>query len=149
MTYSIALDRRARVERDAGLLAERADRLQRAMQMRTGLGMDGDVIAAGLGEGLEIGIARRDHQMRVEDLLGVRAHRLDHVRPVGNVRHEMPVHHVEMDPVGAGLIDRADFLAQFGEIGGQDRGCDDEGTRRKLLGHVRFPEHVRVRNGSA
>ena len=111
--------------------------------MRAGLGMDGDVIAAGLGERLEIGIAGRDHQMRVEDLLGVRAHRLDDVGAVGNVRHEMPVHHVEMDPVGAGRIDGADFLAQLGEIRRQDRRRDDEGTRRKLLGHVRFPKALR------
>ena len=143
MTYSIAADRRARIERDAGLLAERADRLQRAMQMRTGFGMHGDVVAAGFGKGLEIGIAGRDHQMGVEDLLGVRAHRLDDIGAVGNVRHEMPVHHVEMDPVGAGRIDRADLFAQPGEIRRQDRGRDDEGAWREWLGHVRFPENGR------
>ena len=46
ITYSMALDRRAGIERDAGLLAERADRLQRAMQMRAGLGMDGDDVGS-------------------------------------------------------------------------------------------------------
>ena len=40
----------------------------------------------------------------------------------------MSVHHVEMDPVGAGGIDRADLVAQFGEIRGQDRRRDDEGA---------------------
>ena len=40
----------------------------------------------------------------------------------------MSVHHVEMDPVGAGRIDCADFFAQFGEIRRQDRRRDDEGT---------------------
>ena len=96
--------------------------------MRAGLGVHRDVIAAGLGEGLEIGIAGRDHQMRVEDLLGVRAHRLDDIGTVGNVGDEMPVHHVEMDPVGAGGIDGADLVAQLGEIGRQDRRRDDEGA---------------------
>ena len=33
-----------------------------------GLDMHGDDVGAGLGEGLEIGIARRDHQMHVEGL---------------------------------------------------------------------------------
>jgi hypothetical protein len=98
------------------------------MQMRTGLGMHRDVIAARLGESFEIGIARRNHQMGVEDLPGVRAHRLDDVGAIGNVRNEMPVHHVEMDPVGAGGIDGADFFAEFGEIRRQDRRRDDEGT---------------------
>ena len=81
--------------------------------MRTGFRMHRDVIAAGFRERLEIGIAGRDHQMRVEDLLRVRAQRLDDVGAVGNVGHKVPVHHVEMDPVGAGRIDRADLVAEF------------------------------------
>jgi hypothetical protein len=40
----------------------------------------------------------------------------------------MPVHHVEMNPVGARRIDGADFLAQFGEIGRQDLWRHDEGA---------------------
>ena len=36
----------------------------------------------------------------------------------------MAVHHVDMDPVGAGGVDRAHLLAQPGEIGGEDRGGD-------------------------
>ena len=95
--------------------------------MRACLGMHRDVIAAGLGEGLEVGIAGRNHQMRVEDLFGVRAHRLDDVGAVGDVGNEMPVHHVEMDPVGAGRIDGAHLFAQFGKIRRQDRRRDDEG----------------------
>jgi hypothetical protein len=31
-----------------------------------------------------------------------------------------------MDPVGTGSIDRADFLPEAGEIGGQDGGCDTD-----------------------
>ena len=65
-TYSQRALMRRRIERHAGLLAERADRLQRAMQMRPGLGMDGDDVGAGLGEGGDIGVDRRDHQMHVE-----------------------------------------------------------------------------------
>ena len=40
----------------------------------------------------------------------------------------MPVHHVEMDPVGAGRIDGADLFAELGEIRCQDRRRDDEGA---------------------
>ena len=80
ITFSMRLDRRAGIERDAGLLAERADRLQRAVHVRAGLDMHRDDVGAGLGEGFEIGIARRDHQVRVEHLLRVRAHRRDRRR---------------------------------------------------------------------
>ena len=37
----------------------------------------------------------------------------------------MAVHHVDVDPVGARLVDRAHVLAQLGEVGGQDRGRDE------------------------
>ena len=96
--------------------------------MRTGFRMYRDVIASGLGEGLEIGVGRRDHQMRIEDLLGVRPQRLDDVGSIRDVRNKVSIHHVEMDPVGAGGIDRAHFLAELREIRGQDRGRDDQGT---------------------
>ena len=32
----------------------------------------------------------------------------------------MAIHHIDMDPVGAGGVDRADLLAQPREIGGED-----------------------------
>ena len=37
----------------------------------------------------------------------------------------MAVHDVDVDPVGAGLVDRAHFLAELGEVGGQDRGSNE------------------------
>jgi hypothetical protein len=36
----------------------------------------------------------------------------------------MVVHHVEVDPVGAGGDDRAHLLAEAREIGAEDAGCD-------------------------
>jgi hypothetical protein len=36
-----------------------------------------------------------------------------------------------MDPVGAGLIDRAHFFPELGEIGGEDRGNNDQRTMHK------------------
>ena len=46
-------------------------------------------------------IGRRDHQMAVEHGLGMGPQRLDDGRTIGNVRHEMSVHHVAMDPIRA------------------------------------------------
>ena len=43
-----------------------ADRLQRPVRMRARLDMDHDRVGARLGEGLDIRVGRRDHQMRVE-----------------------------------------------------------------------------------
>ena len=113
------------VEGDAGLLAQGLHPLDRAVEVRPGLGMDGDDVGAGFGEGVEERIDRRNHEVNVERLGGVRPKRLHHRRTDRQVGHEMAVHDVDVDPVGAGLIDRAHFLAEPGEVRGEDRGRDD------------------------
>ena len=119
------LGRGRRIERNAGLLAERLDVLERAVEVRPSLGMDGDDVGAGLGESVEEQVDRRNHQMDVERLRRVRAERFHHARADGEVGNEMAVHHVDVDPVGARLVDRADFLAELGEVGGEDRRGDE------------------------
>ena len=74
--------------------------------------MDRKPIGAGLGKGVEIGIDRRDHQMDIERLFGVRPERLHHHGADGDVGDKMAVHHIDMDDIGAGCLDRLDFRAQ-------------------------------------
>ena len=45
----------------------------------------------------------------------------------------MVVHHVEVDHVGAGVDDRAHFLAEAREIGGQQRRRDPVAMRSSVL----------------
>ena len=104
--------------------------------MGTGLHMHGDEIGARLGqEGFEIRIARRDHEMHVERLVGVPPQCPHHVGPDGDVGYEMPVHDVHMDPIGARFVDRAHFFAQLGEIGGQDGWGDGKRAMHRYLGN--------------
>ena len=103
--------------------------------MRPGFRMDADEVGAGLGEGLQIGVGRGDHQVHVEGDGGVLPQRLHDHRAEADVGDEMPVHDVEVQPVGAGGGDGARFLAQPGEIGGEERGGDSDGTGRH---HARF-----------
>ena len=91
------------------------------MEVRAGIGMDGDDVGAGFGEGIEKAIDRRNHEVDVERLLGVRAQRFDHRRADGEIGDEMAVHHVDVQPVGAGFVHRADLLAELREVSGQDR----------------------------
>jgi hypothetical protein len=42
----------------------------------------------------------------------------------------MAVHDIDVDPVGAGGVDRSYFLAKAREVSGQDRGRDKQGTTR-------------------
>src|SRR6266481_1122223 len=74
-------------------------------------------------------IGMLDHEMHIERQFGLFAHKPNDGRAERNVVDEMAVHDVAMDPVGSGLFDLMDFLAQAGEVGGQDRGGDEH------LGH--------------
>ena len=59
----------------------------------------------------------------------------------------MAVHDVDMDPVGAGGIDRAHLLAELGEVGGQDRRRDDERAMHfNLQINVRVTRRFRTGN---
>jgi DNA polymerase-3 subunit alpha len=82
-------------------------------------------VGAGLSELSDIGVHWRDHQMHVEGLVRPGLDRLQDRRADGEVRHEMPVHHVDMNPVGTRRVDGFDFVSQPGEISRQDRRRND------------------------
>jgi hypothetical protein len=102
--------------------------LHRAVRVRPGLRVERDDVGARVGKILHILVDRRNHQMDVERLCAVRAQRLHHGRADGDVGHEMAVHHIDMDPVAACFVDRANFFTQTREIGGQDRRGDTDGS---------------------
>jgi len=122
--------------------------VQRAMDVRTCLHVHGDDIGAGLGERFQIRIAGRDHQMHVEHFLGVAAQRFYRIRADRDVGHEVAVHHVDMDPIGAGRIHRAYFLAELGEVRRQDRRGDDEWALHRLLAKISYRSSPRRRGPS-
>jgi hypothetical protein len=86
------------------------------MEMGTGFRVGRDDVGAGRREGFEIGVDRLDHQVDVEGFLRVRAKLLDDHGADGDVGHEMPVHDVDMDHVGAGLVHGADLFAETGKV---------------------------------
>ena len=78
--------------------------------------MHQDVIGARLREILDIALRLDDHQMHVERLLRRFSDALDDQGADGQVRHKTTVHDIDMDPVGAGLVDRPHLLIQSAEI---------------------------------
>ena len=71
--------------------------------------------------------------MHVEGHFRMRPERLHDRRPDGDVGHEMAVHHVDMDQIGARGLDRLDLCAQPREIRGKDRGRDSDGVGHGAL----------------
>ena len=107
--------------------------------MRPGLGVDDDGVRAGFRESLQIGVAGRDHQMDVEDPIRRAAQGLHDIRPDGDIGHEMPVHHIDMDDIRPGSDNGADFFAEFGKIGGEDRRSDFQRAHLFIPELWRFP----------
>ena len=63
--------------------------------------------------------------MHIKGDRSVAAERLDQPRPEGNIRDEMPIHDIEMQPIRAGGGHGTHFFAEFGEIGGEKRRGDE------------------------
>ena len=61
-----------------------------------------------------------DHQVGVERQLGPRPEVLDRLGAERQVRDEVGVHDVEVDPVGAGRLDAPDGVGQVGQVGIED-----------------------------
>ena len=79
-------------------------------------------------------IGCQDHQMCLERQRAVLARRSDDVGTERQVRYELPVHHVPLDPVDAGGLERRDLLTQLGEVGRQDTRGDFDRSRHQSEG---------------
>jgi len=95
--------------------------LHRAVQIVVALPVDEERVGAGLDELVQKEIGIRDHQMDLERKLGHPPKGLDDRRAHGQIRHEMSVHHVDVDPVGSSLFRLGYLLAQPCEVRGENR----------------------------
>ena len=69
-------------------------------------------------------LRREDHQVGLERHGHPLTHRGDDVGAERQVGDELSVHHVPLDEVDAGVLERDDLVAEPGEVGGQDRRGD-------------------------
>ncbi|MND80444.1 hypothetical protein D3C80_722160 [compost metagenome] len=99
-------------------------------------GMDCDQIAACICKWLKIWIARRNHQMRIEESLGARTNCFHHLRTERDVRNEMAIHNIDMNPVGTRFKHGIDFLAQARKVCGKDGWGDCDRTHSCLPGRM-------------
>ena len=93
---------------------------------RSRLDLNKKMIRSGLDKIFQITLRLDDHQMHVQRLRGGAAHRVHDGRAEGDVGHEPAVHDVDVDPIGAGLIDSADFVSEPPQVGGQNGRRDDD-----------------------
>lgn len=80
------------------------------------LSVDRDQAGACLGKIVDVPLWVGNHQMAVKKRIGMAAQRIDDERADGDVWHEVPVHHIDMKPVGAGGEDGIGLVGQMGKI---------------------------------
>jgi hypothetical protein len=123
----IRLDRRARVDCQPRASAGTPDRAQRANRGLDRLGVHGHAARARLGVAGCPPVGIGDHEMAVDGSAGLLEQRLNDRQAEREVRHEVVVHHVHVQPVG-GTGHRCRLFGKPSEVRGQDTG-------RYLYGH--------------
>jgi hypothetical protein len=128
----VVLERRPRLDRQAGERAGGAEVAGHLARVGAGLGVHRDVASAGLGVAGRPALGVLDHQVAIERHGAHPLDRLDDRQAEGQVRDEVRVHDVDVDPVGVG--DGLRLVGQPGEV-----------RREQARGDHRFPGHgVRV-----
>jgi hypothetical protein len=86
--------------------------------------VDDQHLATGLDVEVHEPLGLDHHEVGLERHVGVRTARPDHVGADREVGDEDAVHHVPLDPVDAGRLERRHLRPEAGEVGGEDRGDD-------------------------
>ena len=113
-----------RRELTACLRTGRLDRHRRAVQMRIGFDVYRNHLRAGFNKLRGVDTGLRDHQVRIDRQTSELRERLHHRQTNGDVRHEVTVHHIDVQHAGAAAFDCLDLIAETGEVGGQNRRSD-------------------------
>jgi len=93
-----------------GLDAVFLDQLNRAMEMRTGFHVNREIIRSSFGELGDKGIGVCDHEVDVERHLGDFSERRHNRWTDGQIRHEMPVHNIDMKEIGPRAFHGCNFV---------------------------------------
>jgi len=101
-----------------------ANTLQHPVDVPGRLDMDGQGGGARIAKGFDGPFRVLDHQVDVEGELRVTPAVLDRAWAHRDRRDEVPIHHVEMHPIGTGLLQGGDLLTQPAEIGRKQRRRD-------------------------
>jgi hypothetical protein len=126
------VDRCRRIDNHGRFASVRTDEMKRAVEVDAGFLMHGDPIGAGLGEGFDEVVGIFDHQVTIErNVADGFAQRGYYRRADGDVGDEMTVHDVDMEDSAAGVDGGLGLVAELGEVGGEDGGCEFD--QRMLL----------------
>ena len=115
-----------RLQRDAAALSLVLYEPERSLDLlgSVGLDMDIDQVRTCPAECLRIADRFGDHQVGVQEHARGLPDRFENGNAHGDIRHEAAVHHIIVEPVGAGEPDILHFLRKARKIGRQKRRSD-------------------------
>jgi len=115
---------RGRIEYQPRFSAMITNELKGAIDVFRRFRMKADDIGAGFCKIGDEAIDGFDHQVDVNRYLHMRSNCLTDERPDCQIGNIMIVHDIEMDDIGAGCHDVADFFTETGKVGGQNARSD-------------------------
>jgi hypothetical protein len=92
-----------------------------AMQIVVAFPVNQKRIGTSFGKLFQVKVRVRNHQVGFQCQPSNWPEGLDDHRANRNVGHEMAIHHVDMNPIGTGLLRVRHLLAQTGKISGENR----------------------------
>ena len=84
------------------------------LHVHRGLGVESEHAGARVGELAEVALGMLHHEVDVDGQVGEPAQRADQRRAERQIGHEVPVHHVHVQPLGAAFDGTLDLLPQAG-----------------------------------
>ena len=106
--------------------------------------MYGNPIGAGFDKLRRVLVWIGDHQVNVHRNNRDLAHPFHYDRANGDVWHEVTVHDIDVQPIGAGGFDSLDFVLETAEIGGQNRRSDFHRGHLRNLSHARGKKTIGI-----
>mmetsp|Transcript_15097 Transcript_15097/g.63516 ORF Transcript_15097/g.63516 Transcript_15097/m.63516 type:complete len:252 (-) Transcript_15097:8-763(-) len=117
------------LERHANLHARRAGPIAQHGGGFVHLDVEGEHMSPGVLEGLDVVPGVGHHQVAVEESVGVLGEALHHRGAEGEVRDEVSVHDVQVEPVRAAVDDLHGLVRHAGEVGSEKGGGYDRRGR--------------------
>ena len=106
------LDRRGRIKRQTGNCPKAADFPQQRTRIVDRFDVDRHQVGPRLAESLQVAARFGNHQVKIQRQAGRTANGLDHGKTETDVGHEMPIHDIQMQDLGPGLFQAANFLSR-------------------------------------
>ena len=121
--------RRSWIERQRSVDAEGPNIAERAMQVPARLGMNDESLAPCIDKSRRQFVGRKHHEVGFKRDGCMWTACGDQIGAERQVGYELAVHHIPLDTVGSGRLERRHFLAHAGPVGGQYRRCEENGAK--------------------